>query len=104
MQNSELYWHCVIVPLTNESRVQIDHEDIDTSTKVDFIRFPADIYGRFWGDGLFDRINGACSTLIDDYEFEEIQYEKLPCVIREIDRIIGEPGNGWAQQWLQGFK
>jgi hypothetical protein len=79
MQPSELWRRGVIMPLTSDAAAKMNDGEIDESTEVYFLPISThNLFSSLWGIGLFDRINQACGTLIDDYESEWLLQRLYP--------------------------
>ena len=81
MFTSQRFRRSVVLPLTEDSRQQLEKEDIDDALQVTSLEFPEAVYDNLWKKGFFTSINDLCDLLISDYETEIIEFEHLECVV-----------------------
>src|SRR5574340_60352 len=73
MQVSELFRRGIFVPLTDRSAEQLSRWSVDDFVTVEFLPIvDQSLFEEIWKAGVFQALNNACSTVIDDYEEEEL--------------------------------
>lgn len=89
MQNSELYRRGFVVPLNKEAELLLRNNNVSEETNVDFFEIPTEeSFENLWEKGLFERINNSLGTMIDDYEEEIIENDKLDILIETVEEFI----------------
>jgi hypothetical protein len=90
------------MPLTSDAAATINDGEIDESTEVYFLPISThNLFSSLWGIGLFDRINHACGTLIDDYESEWLLHDQLANAGAEVNALQRQYPNGDVGEFLQ---
>ncbi|MDN5199900.1 hypothetical protein QQ008_00965 [Fulvivirgaceae bacterium BMA10] len=85
MQNSEIYRRGFVVPLNEEAEQSILENNVRNSTKVDYFELPnEEVFESLWEKGLFELINTQLGAIIDDYEEERIESQK----VNELKKIL----------------
>jgi hypothetical protein len=85
MQLPQLFRRGIVVPLTDHSAEQLSRGSVDDFVAVGFVPIVSQsLFDEIWEAGLFQSLNSVCSTLIDDYEEEELQPEQLERAIASL--------------------
>lgn len=95
MQLSEKFRRGIVVPLSDHSAEQLSRWAVDKFVMVEFLSIvDQSLFDQIWEAGIFQAINSACSTLIDDYEEEDLQPDLLERAIAALSatqRKVKEP-------------
>jgi hypothetical protein len=90
MQMSELYRRGIVLPMDQQAQFELETNDVTEHTYVKSLMFDDDKdFLTVWKSGVFDRINTACSSCVDDYEEEAIAPEYLPKIIKIANELQG---------------
>ena len=81
---TEKYRQGIILPLDDEAEKLVRSYQFDSNSMIEAIILDEKngIFSKIWYSGLFQKINSEIDTLIDEYEEEIIEYEKLNSVIK----------------------
>ncbi len=71
---------CLVIPKNREGEIDSDYGRYDTPNIVCII-FPNEEVDRMFDDGVVETLNRKCDIGIDDYESEEIPFEKIEIVM-----------------------
>jgi hypothetical protein len=64
MQLSKFFRRGIVVPLTDRSAEQLSRRSVDDFATVEFLPIvDQSLFEEIWQAGVFQAINGACSTL-----------------------------------------
>lgn len=77
----------IIVPTSKNAMEELNYGiEYDKVNRNDYLlwHLSEKEFSLLWDCGIFDSINSKCDTLIDDYEDECIEYEKLLIVKKTI--------------------
>ena len=78
MQLAQLFRRGILVPLTDRSAEQFSRWSVDDFVTVEFLPISdQSLFDEIWEAGVFQSLNSACSTLIDDCEEEVLQPDLL---------------------------
>jgi hypothetical protein len=82
MQLSQLFRRGIVVPMTDHSAEQLSRWTVDDFVSVEFLSIANEsLFAEIWKAGVFQSINATCSTVIADYEEEDLQPAVLERVI-----------------------
>lgn len=91
MQLSELFRRGIVVPLTDRSAEQLARWSVDGFVSVEYLPIVGEsLFEEVWNAGIFQSVNTTCSTLIGDYEEEDLQPEVLNTAIAALTAKMGE--------------
>jgi len=91
MQNSELYRRGFVVPLDHEALGAMLGNCVDGGVNVSFFEISNEIvFEGVWRSGFFAEINKQLGLMIDDYEEEWIEYEKLQDALKVVHKFKNE--------------
>ena len=95
MQVTELFRRGIVVPLTDRSAEQLSRMWVDDFATVEFLPIvDQSLFDEIWQANVFQSLNSACSTLIDDYEEAVLQPDVLERAISTLSasqRSVKEP-------------
>lgn len=78
MQLSQLFRRGIVVPLTDTTAQQLAQWSVEGIVQVEYLPIPdQSLFEEIWRAGVFQAINDTCSTLISDYEEEDVRPEAL---------------------------
>ncbi|KAA0139814.1 hypothetical protein FYZ48_07725 [Gimesia chilikensis] len=87
MQLTECYRRGIFSPCNQDAEDQLRFWYVDHPLLVNFISLNNDDdYSGLWDLKVFDKINGLCDSMIDDYEEEVIEPDQLYLIVRLIDQ------------------
>ena len=90
LQTSELWRRGVVRPRTHDAVRDIRGGTADENTPVDYLLIDDSLFSCLIYSRLFDDLNAACGTLIDDYEEDQLAGDALATGITIIDRHAAE--------------
>jgi hypothetical protein len=95
MQLTQLFRRGILVPLTDRSAEQLSRWSVDDFVTVEFLPIgDQSLFDEIWQASIFQSLNSACSTLIDDYEEEVLRPDDLERAIATLSasqRTVKEP-------------
>ena len=95
MRPSELWRRGIVLPLNAAAASQIAGSDIDDNTEVDYLPIEDDdLFHQLLEIGLLNKINRACSTMIDEYEAEWLPSEQLPAAKAVVASLLWHRPSG----------
>ncbi len=101
MQVSEMFRRGVIAPRSDEAERQLRSCFVSSDIDVDVV--PIDdsdaIFHAIGSSGIFDAINAACGSAIDDYEEEILEPQQLPAAIATVDNMAVADASGVVVQF-----
>ena len=77
MQPSELWRSGVVLPLDDAARKAIEDWAVTRDTRVQYVALEARAEA-LWTCGVFQALNDACGTLIDEYEEAWLPVSQVP--------------------------
>ena len=94
MQLSERFRRGVVVPLDDDAAVELEGLEVTESTLVHFVEIADQAaFEELWNTGIFDAVNEATGSMLDDYEEEEVPAAMVPRV-RELAQSYAAQGVG----------
>ena len=77
------------VPKDTAAEIAYDHGE-QTAEQVVELKISENDFLRLWELGIFNDINNACDSLIDDYEDEVLKGIQLPKTVEVLDRYLSD--------------
>ena len=90
MQSAELYRRGIVFPLDDDAERSLRVDNVNTSTRVQVLAVPDELFESLWTLGLFQEINARCGTLIDEFEEEMINASSFESLLAVVDSIAGK--------------
>lgn len=87
MQISEKCRRGIVLPLSRSTEKEVRNYSVSERSKVEVLGLKDDHF-FFKIFELFREINNSCSTMIDDYENELVEPEKIPKILTVIDVFL----------------
>lgn len=78
----------IVVPLTDSAVEKLNYGvDYDNVEKLDFDvwRVSDEEFTEMWKVGIFQMLNEACNTIIDDYENERIELSNIDTALKVVN-------------------
>jgi len=101
MQLAELFRRGVVAPLTDEAAEELAQWSSTATSQVDFLPISTDaLFQQIWSTGVFQEMNRACSSMIDDYEEEDLQPDVLRTALDVLDAKTVEVEEIAVKQFL----
>jgi hypothetical protein len=85
MQMTELWRRGVVRPHSVDVACDMRAARVDENTPVDYLPIDNSLFANLIDVGLFSDLNGACGTLISDYEEEELPFDALKACVGIIE-------------------
>ncbi|QDV49740.1 hypothetical protein [Gimesia fumaroli] len=105
MQLPHYYRRGILSPRNKEAQLQLNAWFIQHPILVDIISLNDDAaFYSIWELGVFRKINSLCGCIIDDYEEEVIEPEKLNSIISLIDNEFQNLATSPVKQFLNAFR
>ena len=87
LQPSQLYRRGVVLPLDDDAENTLRRGDPDHNTRVERIEISDDLFYLLWDARIFEEINNATDSILDDYEEDWIPRKRLNSLTKALDRL-----------------
>ncbi|QDV19695.1 hypothetical protein Pan153_43620 [Gimesia panareensis] len=105
MQLSYCYRRGILSPRNREAEIQLRSWDIAHPVLVEFISLNNDAdFDSLWDISVFQKINGLCDSMIDDYEEEIIEPDKLHLIVELIETEFQNVRSVSLQNFFEAFR
>ncbi|QDT28902.1 hypothetical protein Enr10x_42490 [Gimesia panareensis] len=105
MQLSACYRRGILSPRNQEAENQLRSWNITHPILVEFISLNNDTdFDSLWDLRVFQKINGLCDSMIDDYEEELIDPDKLHLIVELIDKEFQNVRSVSLQNLFEAFR
>ncbi|QDU51748.1 hypothetical protein [Gimesia panareensis] len=105
MQLSACYRRGILSPRNQEAENQLRSWNIEHPILVEFISLNNDTdFDSLWDLRVFQKINGLCNSMIDDYEEEIIEPDKLHLIVELIDTEFQNVRSVSLQNFFEAFR